>query len=592
MWGAFWPMDHGELIGILSERPQHFAWLLGAGASRSAGLPTATDILWDLKRRYYCREENQEVTQQDIQNEAVAAKIQEYMLSKGFPAAWSDNEYSRYFELIFGDDYERQAAYLGAILSEKKLALSVGNRVLAALMVSRQARAVFTTNFDTVVEKAIAEVAGESLSAYHLEGPYAANDALANENFPIYCKLHGDFRYRSINNLKADLEKQNDELGKCFVNACNRFGLVVAGYSGRDASVMALLKSVLATNNPFPHGLFWTGLKHSHIPEPVKDLLSEAKERGLKAHYVAVETFDAFMLRLWRNIPDKKNALDVKVRKTTHSTVSIPLPPTGNAGAILRLNALPFNPPSNCLSLEFKSPIELSDLQAAEIHHELLFSKHDEIWMWGKEETAQKVFGDKLAKIEPGDLTEPLKNLRANLHLKSFLEKAIARAFVRDKPLLMRSDYHRVFVIADRHSDRQEPLELLTKKLGKIHGDVPGLMTRVTDDHPKSEKVSWAEAAQISIEEKDGRFWLIVHPDIWIWPKRARRDAIEFLDKRKEDRLNEKADHLLSAWCKLLLGTADPKPSISISPFGGGSDIENPVFQLSSRTAYSRRYQR
>ena len=81
MWGAFWPMDHGELIGILSERPQHFAWLLGAGASRSAGLPTATDILWDLKRRYYCREENQEVTQQDIQNEAVAAKIQEYMLS-------------------------------------------------------------------------------------------------------------------------------------------------------------------------------------------------------------------------------------------------------------------------------------------------------------------------------------------------------------------------------------------------------------------------------------------------------------------------------------------------------------------------------
>src|SRR5438045_3250851 len=33
------------------------AWFLGAGTSAVAGLPTATDIIWGLKRRYYCREE-------------------------------------------------------------------------------------------------------------------------------------------------------------------------------------------------------------------------------------------------------------------------------------------------------------------------------------------------------------------------------------------------------------------------------------------------------------------------------------------------------------------------------------------------------
>jgi hypothetical protein len=32
-------IDQKELIGIVSAKPQNFAWFLGAGASRSAGLP-------------------------------------------------------------------------------------------------------------------------------------------------------------------------------------------------------------------------------------------------------------------------------------------------------------------------------------------------------------------------------------------------------------------------------------------------------------------------------------------------------------------------------------------------------------------------
>lgn len=585
-------MDHGELIGVLSERPQNFAWLLGAGTSRSAGLPTATDIIWDLKRRYYCREENQEITRQDIQNEAVASKIQDYMLSKGFPPAWSEDEYSTYFKLIFGDDYERQAAYLNGILSEKKVSLSVGNRVLGALMTAGHARVVFTTNFDSIVEKSVAEVSGTSLAAYHLEGTYAANDALANENYPIYCKLHGDFRYRSIKNLPVDLESQNEELGRCFVNACNRFGLVVTGYSGRDASVMALLKSVLKTNNPFPHGLVWTGLKHSHIPTAVEELMTEAKACGVRTHHVPIETFDAFMLRLWRNIPNKKPELDAKVRKTTHTAVSIPIPPVGNTGTIVRINALPLIPPSKCLLLELDSSVDLAAIQEAEKQYGALLAKHEQVWMWGKEDSARKAFGDKLIKVSPYELEKQLQDLRNNLHLKTFLEKALARSLAMNKPLLTRSDYHRVFLIADRKPEAQASLQVLSDTVGKIHGDIPGLMTRTTDEHPAAEKVSWAEAAQLSIEEKNGRFWLVIHPDIWIWPKRARREATYFLDKRKENRFNEKADHLLTAWCKVLLGESTPRSNVSISPFEDGNEIENPVFQLSTRTAYSRRYRK
>ena len=94
-------MEQGEFTGVFSARPQNFAWFLGAGASRSAGLPTASDIIWDLKRRYYCREENQEIAAQDMQSAAVKARIQSYMLSRGFPEEGTDNEYPEYFRERF-----------------------------------------------------------------------------------------------------------------------------------------------------------------------------------------------------------------------------------------------------------------------------------------------------------------------------------------------------------------------------------------------------------------------------------------------------------------------------------------------------------
>jgi len=227
-------IDQYELTSIFCARPQQFAWFLGAGASAVAGLPTATDIIWDLKRRYYCREENQDISRQDVQVDAVRARIQSYMLSRGFPQEGDPGEYGNYFEKIFGTDRERQRQYLAAILSEEKVTLSVGNRILAALLAEGHSRVVFTTNFDTVLERAFAEVSGNSISAYHLEGAQSANNALNNEEYPLYCKLHGDFRYESVKNLKGDLAAQNAELSQCLVNAANRFGFIIAGYSGRD----------------------------------------------------------------------------------------------------------------------------------------------------------------------------------------------------------------------------------------------------------------------------------------------------------------------------------------------------------------------
>ncbi len=584
-------MDQFALVALVCSRPQNFAWFLGAGTSRSAGLPTATDIIWDLKRRHYCRQENQNISRQDIQSEAVKECIQAYMDAHGFPKLWADQEYSSYFEKIFGDNKERQRQYISAILNEEKIALSVGNRVLGAMLTSGMCRAVFTTNFDSVVEKSVAEVGGRSLKAFHIEVAKAANKALNNEEFPIYCKLHGDFRYDSIKNLSADLEKQNQELSNCLVNSANRFGFIVAGYSGRDKSVMALFRQVLDTSNPFPHGFYWTGLKGGFVHPAVTELLAAIQNRGVTAEFVEIETFDAFMLRVWRNIESKLPDLDAQVYKAKLSEVNIPLPPYGKQEPILRLNALPIlKMPSDCLSLSFKKPVEWDEIRrvASASKQTLVLSKSDTVWCWGKEEDARRGFAGSVKTIEsralPDDIRKP-----ENLHIKGLIEEVLGYALVRERPLLVRARHGSVFLIVDQHADDVDGLDPLFQLVGKTSGKVLGVFTAPTPEKPNSEQVEWAEALRISVDQKGDRFWLIINPDIWIWPPRARANARDFLDRRRSDRKNDKFNALLDAWVKVLFDTDERNSKITVKPFSDGNEIENPRFRIGNRTAFSRR---
>lgn len=473
-------MDQVEFTGVFCDRPQNFAWFLGAGAgaSRTAGLPTADDIIWDLKRRHYCREENQEISRQDTFTEAVKERIQLYFDSKGFPAKWTDNEYTTYFEKIFGDDKERQRRYLKAILSEDHVTLSVGNRVLGALISDKLCRIVFTTNFDSVVEKAVAEVGQGSLSAYHLEGSHTANHALNNEEFPIYCKIHGDFRYDSLKNLSKDLAVQNDALSKCLLNAGNRFGFVVTGYSGRDKSVIDLFYKVLDTNNPFPHGLFWTGIKGSKIPPVVETLLEKARTKNVNAHYVPIETFDALLSRLWRNIDSKSPELDAQVRKHKISSVNIPLPPLGKGTPLLRLNALPIIlMPEICQKLTFKKVKNWDDIRKARHNSEgqLILTKSDSVLCWGTENTIKRTFGDDLLSIQSYTLPTDIAASN-NLYIKGFIEEALCTALAQGKPLLSRTTRSASFIISDPHAEDKTCLDPLFDVVGKESGKISGML--------------------------------------------------------------------------------------------------------------------
>ena len=583
-------MLQSQLITAIAARSAQFAWFLGAGASRTAGLPTAGDIIWDLKRRYYRQEENREVSPQDIQNDAVRHRIQQFMDSRGFPPQWSDAEYSTYFEKIFGDDRERQRRYLKGILSEERVSLSAGNRVLGALLCAGLCRAVFTTNFDSVVEKAVAEMGGLSLQAYSLEGTASAANAFLNEEFPFYCKLHGDFRFESLKNLSADLASQNEDLAKAFLACGTRFGMIVAGYSGRDASVMGIIDRVLDAPNPFPQGLFWTGLKGSPVHPAVETMLEKARKAGVQAEYVEIETFDAFMSRLWRQLDDRPANLNAKVRRTQVTDVAIPLPPIGTSKPLIRMNGLPIRLAARCFMLEFKRPQEWSDLREAtkDYRDAVLVTKGEHIWCWGLTDDIRACFGEALTGMVEIDLPDDFQAAE-NLHLKAFLEEGLIVALAKDKPLLPRMKPSAGYIIVDPHAVDVGPLEPLQRVVGKAAGPIPGLLSPVDEEHPEAQKVRWAEALRVSLDRKDGRNWLLLEPDIWVWPTHARAVATDFLSKRKGQRYNGIHNQLLNAWTEIILATSERNAELSFRPFDSGSEAETPTFHIGSRTAFSRK---
>ena len=577
-------MPETDFLQHYLQNAPHLMWFLGAGTSRTAGLPTAMDIIWDLKHRYYCLHENQDMQSHDINNSAIKQKIQAYMDSKGFPAPLSPEEYSFYFDLMFRNDDEAQQRYIHEAFANEKVSLNIGHRVLAALMEMGQARIVFTTNFDGVIETAFAAVTGKNLSTFHLEGSYAALDSLNTERFPLYAKVHGDFRYQSIKNLTEDLRSNDSEIQKCFLAAATRYGLVVSGYSGRDDNVMSMFRDALGQNNAFPQGLFWTVPRISGATENVRQLIAYAKEKSVRAHLVEIGTFDEMLSKIWRQLKEKPQTLNGKVRTAHVVNVSIPLPSLGNQFPILRTNALPvLTAPASCGVVDSDGSITYGDLKEKIIEKSpnAILTYTDKILFWGNKEEIIKVLPtEKINAIKHFNFDDAAKSASESPFVKSFFEEALATALCHGKPLFLRRK-NRTYHAVVQHDAANNPLFSALRnvlnykgKPGYITGNVPGL-----------KDVLWAESVSIRLEERGSRLWVMLRPDIWIKPLAKRQEARDFLRKRLLYRYNNTSYSLLDAWIEILLGIIGSGSTVKLSCY---PDAEYSAdFEIGTRTAYS-----
>ncbi|HDY85686.1 MAG TPA: hypothetical protein ENH74_08420 [Methylophaga sp.] len=251
-------------------------------------------------------------------------------------------------------------------------------------------------------------------------------------------------------------------------------------------------------------------------------------------------------------------------------------------------HALPITQfPVNCIELDFKETTERDSIRQVEGDYieSVITSRTSPYYCWGKEQVIQKGFGELCKTIKHVEIPSE-SSILENDSLKGFYENALSRSLSRNLPLLSRYTRHTAWLIADSHAEDQTRLDPLFKVVGKEFGDIKGLYTEASEQYPDSQQVSWSEALKLSIDVKAGRVWLLIEPDIWIWPMRARRLAVQFLDERKKNRYNNKYNQLLDAWISILF---EEQAEIKVTPFKDGNLDENPGFKLHRRTAYSKR---
>lgn len=574
-----------EFLRHLVQNAPQLMWFLGAGTSRSSGLPAAVDLIWDLKRQYYCAKENQDVQAHNVSNHAIKAKIQSYFDLKGCPEIWSNEEYSYYFDLIFGEDYAAQQSYIQDQMSPDKVTLTIGPRALAALLEMGRSRLIFTTNFDDVLEDAYAAVAGKNLTSFNLEGSYAALEALNAERFPIYAKVHGDFRYQKIKNLSRDLLTNDEKIQECFVAAAGRYGLIVAGYSGRDSNVMAMFEQALAQPNPFPHGVWWTFPHASSVSATVIEFIEAAREKGIVAHIVETGTFDLMLHKIWRQIPDRPQVLDDKVRTARAHPVSIPLPEPGKSYPILRTNALEIvEAPRQCGTFP-AGGVPAADVFFAvrENQPDAVISYLDGIVFWGESAQVAKSLEGLIANdVGVREITDPAAEIAESTFLKSFYEHGIAEALCQNKPVLLRKKGKTCYAVVDHRRADNECFVSLKKAVGfrGNSGPICGSARELPDTH-------WSECVRLRLEERAGVLWLLLEPDVWIKPLKNREDAQDFLRQRKLKRYNNVSYEILNAWIEILIGPVGQGAPLTVTY---GADTDYPAsFTVSTRTAFSRR---
>lgn len=583
-------MTIDEFINYYSLNAPQIMWFLGAGASRSAGMPSATDIIWDLKRRHYCQLEQQHISDNELSNDAVRAKIQSYLEENNCPAMWAEDEYAFYFKLVFGENSQLQQNYIAECLAPEKISINSGHRVLASLIALEKARIIFTTNFDSVLENAYSLIEGKDLHSYALDGSIAALEALNNERYPIYAKMHGDFRYAEMKNLPEQLIENDKEIEKCFVNACSRYGLIVSGYSGRDENVMKAFDLALDSSNAFPKGLFWITSVQGNLYPAVTNLIEKAKSMGVSAHIIEAETFDSLLGRIWRIAGFGHSSYDAKIRRSLYEIPIIPKYYAKSGYPIIRTNAFPIQKmPTECLNISLKNNLTNTEFKdkVSNAHSAAITVKAKTILAWGSMEDINKIFPKEEIKASKTiDLKPYMRDYKSNTQLITFYSRAVARAVVNNKPLKLRKSrgrYYAVIQSKDEEFKKYDPLlkEALKQFDYNERKELP--VKALAGTVPRLENTYWMECVELSLEFLDGKFWLVIVPDIWIEPSENRKKATDFLKLKKKARYNPTQSRLLDVWSKIIFSESE---IATISPFEAGS-VNNPEFVIHNKTSFS-----
>jgi hypothetical protein len=570
--------DLAAFLRLHGSRAPALQWLLGAGTSATAGVPTAWHMIWEFKRTIFCSEQRVALSAcQNLSEAALRERIQRHFdAAGGHPPLDDPAEYAHYFELAYPDEKDRRA-YIDAKV--RGVEPSFGHTCLAVLIAAGRVRIVWTTNFDPALETSCVRVLGSTghLAVATLDNPTLAEEAIAEERWPLAGKLHGDFQSMRLKNIREELREQDARLRGALVRASGRYGLIVCGYSGRDASVMDALDEA-AVEGGFPAGLFWIHCGETPPLPRVEQLIAKATAVGITGAIVEAQNFDELMGDVLRQTPDLPAEVLDRAEREAPRVSHAPLPAAGTQWPAIRTNALPvLDWPSSARRIE-------CDIGGAKALREALRDAGiaDRV-VAARTKPGVLAFGadDALRKaLEPHTITQSdlhtieTHRLRYESGEHGLLAEAVAIALARDRPLLVRRRRLGWALVVDPRKWNEPQLASLTAVTGRPLGRLPS-------------GAHWAEAVALRLDWHLDRLWLLLDPIIWMSRSNGRRPTadMDFVRERRARRYNPQSDALLAAWIGILLGRQE---TARISAFGGVDGIDA-TFVIAGTTAYSRR---
>jgi len=576
--------DLTEFLNLYPLRTPRIMWFLGAGTSVTAGLPTAATLTWEFKRALYCKSSSIPVSRfSDLNDRGFQTLVQSYFDSRsGNPRLWSDEEYSFYFQKFLPDERDRRT-FLNERLRGTKPAQ--GHYCLAGLLSLGKTQIVWTTNFDTLVERAFQEVQTRTdgrgeMPVVNLANPVVLTDCIQYENWPVTVKLHGDYFHRKLKNLSFELQTQDQTLRRWLVEQCGRCGLAVVGYSGRDRSVMEALGAALSSPNPFPQGLFWFVRAGSKPAVAVVELLQEARNQGSQAGYVEIGGFDELMADLFL---DHQDSLP-QVRDLLKTQRERRKPFTWNYDAkrwpVIRTNALEITRyPSTCTVFE-------ADIGGSKEVRDV--SKQH----WSRLTAARRRVG----VIAFGNRADLLEVFNAYTPRNFDLFPIEPRRFRYD-------DSQEMGMFYDAICQGLAVLTGLTRLPGKKGRLLYAQTSDVFTDEQRTELAKlgitpvragtkngplFHEAIRISIEYRDERLWLMLRPTViatmdgtTFYPGPDRSTLIR---EQLVKRYNRTANAILDFWIAFLVAKGGD-PIRVLFPSGTNPDVE---FDINTVSAFTR----
>ena len=530
-------------------RANSLMWFLGAGASASAGVPTASDLIWKFKQELFVSQRGaRRQAVADLGNPTVRNRLQAHVDSNGLlPERGSPSEYSALFESVYPVEADRRA-FIEKQISKGKP--SYGHMALGTLMKVERAQIVWTTNFDPLIADACALVLGGTghLTSVDLDRPQLGEEAVSSQRWPVEIKLHGDFRSAQLKNTPGELREQDARLRTLLVETCKGRGLVAIGYSGRDESVMNSLATALKPGS-FPSGLFWLHHGQARPDDSVVGLLRQAAEVGVEAALVQVASFDETLRDIVRVCDLADNDVSLGGFDTHHTRKTPARQPTGRLGGpTVRLNALQVAEyPHECRRV-------VCDIGGYSEIREALAKSKDDI-LFARVQSGVLLFGDDGAvrtTFDPYEISDfglhviDIKRLRYDSGERGLLREALARALGREAALdHVRRRSLDLLAPSDCASDRWSGLRNL---VGRLNGHVGG--------HPE---LRWREGIGTRLGWADERLWLLVEPRIVFdgLSDENRTAASDFARSRTVQRYNRELHALVSYWISVIAGPAD-----------------------------------